>query len=60
MTKTGTVTTVEYSVAPAEPNNFTLITGHYYSESISADGSNVNTSSGGTTGGRGVNGAEVM
>ena len=60
VTKTGTVTTVEYSVAPAEPNNFTLITGHYYSESISADGSNVNTSSGGTTGGRGVNGAEVM
>ena len=60
VTKTGTATTVEYSVAPAEPNNFTLITGHYYSESISADGSNVNISSGGTTGGRGVNGAEVM
>lgn len=56
VSKTGTVTTVEYSVAPAEPNNFTLITGHYYSESITADGA----ASGGTTGGRGVNGAEVM
>lgn len=37
VTKTGTVTEVDYSVAPAEPNNFTLITAHYYSESISAD-----------------------
>lgn len=34
--KNGTVTEVDYSVAPAEPNNFTLITAHYYSESISA------------------------
>ena len=58
VSKTGTVTTVEYSVAPAEPNNFTLITGHYYSESISADGG-VNTS-GGTNGGKGANGFEVM
>lgn len=37
VTKTSTVTTVDYSVAPAEPNNFTLITAHYYSETISAD-----------------------
>lgn len=37
VTKTGTVTTVDYSVAPAEPNNFTLITAHYYSETISAE-----------------------
>lgn len=37
VTKSGTVTEVEYSVAPAEPNNFTLITGHYYSEDISAE-----------------------
>lgn len=37
ITKTGTVTTIDYSVAPAEPNNFTLITAHYYSETISAD-----------------------
>lgn len=57
--KTGDVTTVEYSVAPAEPNNFTLITGHYYSESISADGTST-SSSGGTTGGKGVSGMEVM
>ena len=35
VTKTGTVTEVDYSVAPAEPNNFTLITAHYYSETIS-------------------------
>ena len=35
VTKTGTVTEVDYSVAPAEPNNFTLITAHYYSEKIS-------------------------
>lgn len=63
VSKTGTVTTVEYSVAPAEPNNFTLITGHYYSESISANGStnsSGSSSSGGTTGGKGVNGMEVM
>ena len=36
LTKVGTVTEVHYSVAPAEPNNFTLITGHYYSETLSA------------------------
>lgn len=35
ITKSGTVTEVDYSVAPAEPNNFTLITAHYYSETIS-------------------------
>ena len=35
VTKSGTVTEVDYSVAPAEPNNFTLITAHYYSEKIS-------------------------
>ena len=34
ITKEGTVTTIDYSIAPAEPNNFTLITAHYYSESI--------------------------
>lgn len=34
--KSGTVIEVDYSVAPAEPNNFTLITAHYYSETISA------------------------
>lgn len=37
LSKTGTVTTVDYSVAPAEPNNFTLITAHYYSETIIAE-----------------------
>ena len=37
VTKTGTVTTVDYSVAPSEPNNFTLITAHYYSQTISAE-----------------------
>lgn len=37
VSKTGTVTTVDYSVAPAEPNNFTLITAHFYSETISAE-----------------------
>lgn len=37
--KTGTVTEVNYSVAPAEPNNFTLITSHFYSETLSAEGS---------------------
>lgn len=37
LTKTGTVTTVDYSVAPAEPNNFTLITAHYYSETTTAE-----------------------
>lgn len=36
VTKTGGVTYVDYSVAPAEPNNFTLITGHFYSETLSA------------------------
>ena len=34
--KEGGVTTVDYSVAAAEPNNFILITAHYYSETISA------------------------
>lgn len=33
--KEGTVTTVDYNVAPSEPNNFTLITAHFYSEPIS-------------------------
>lgn len=37
ITKEGTVTTIDYSVAPAEPNNFTIITAHYYDESISID-----------------------
>lgn len=37
LTKTGTVTTVDYSVAPAEPNNFTLVTAHYYSETVTAE-----------------------
>lgn len=37
VSKTGTVTTVDYSIAPAEVNNFTLITGHFYSETISAE-----------------------
>lgn len=36
ITKTGGTTYVDYSVAPAEPNNFTLITGHFYSETLSA------------------------
>lgn len=36
VTKTGGTTYVDYSVAPAEPNNFTLITGHFYSETLSA------------------------
>lgn len=34
--KNGGVTEVAYSVAPAEPNNFTLITAHYYSQTIEA------------------------
>lgn len=37
VTKTGTVTTVDYGVAAAEPNNFTLITAHYYSETLVAE-----------------------
>ena len=37
VTKTGTVTEIDYSVAPAEPNNFTLITAHYYSETLTAE-----------------------
>lgn len=37
VTKVGTVTEIDYSVAPAEPNNFTLITAHYYSETIAAE-----------------------
>lgn len=36
VTKTGGTTYVDYSIAPAEPNNFTLITGHFYSETLSA------------------------
>lgn len=40
VTKKGTVTTIDYSLAPSEPNNFTLITGHYYSETLTADTSN--------------------
>lgn len=36
ITKLNTVTEVHYSIAPAEPNNFTLITAHYYSEALSA------------------------
>lgn len=38
LTKSGGTTQVDYSVAPAEPNNFTLITAHYYSETISTGG----------------------
>lgn len=34
LTKDGDTTRVDYSVAAAEVNNFTLITGHYYSENI--------------------------
>lgn len=37
VTKTGTVTQVDYSVAPAEPNNFTLISAHYYTDTISVE-----------------------
>ena len=37
VTKTGTVTEIDYSVAPAEPNNFTLITAHYYNQELSAE-----------------------
>lgn len=37
VTKTGTVTYIDYSVAPSEPNNFSLITAHYYSESLSTE-----------------------
>ena len=36
VTNANGITTVDYSVAAAEPNNFTLITAHYYSESLSA------------------------
>ena len=36
LSKSGGVTQVDYSVAPAEPNNFTLITAHYYSETLTA------------------------
>ena len=35
VTKSGGTTYVDYSIAPAEPNNFTLITGHFYSETLS-------------------------
>lgn len=37
VSKTGTITTVDYGVAAAEPNNFTLITAHYYSETLVAE-----------------------
>lgn len=37
VSKTGTVTTVDYGVAAAEPNNFTLVTAHYYSETLVAE-----------------------
>ena len=37
VTKTGTVTTIDYSVAPSEPNNFTLVTAHYYTETLSGE-----------------------
>lgn len=32
--KSSTTIEIDYSVAPTEPNNFTLITAHYYSETI--------------------------
>ena len=35
LVKSGGTLQVDYSVAPAEPNNFTLITAHYYSETLS-------------------------
>lgn len=35
--KRGTVTYIDYMIAPAEPNNFTLITSHYYSETLTLD-----------------------
>lgn len=38
LTKTGDTTQVDYSVAPAEVNNFTLITAHYYSQSLAVSG----------------------
>lgn len=38
VSKTGTVVEVDYGVAPSEPNNFTLITAHYYDKTISATG----------------------
>lgn len=34
------VTYIEYAVAPTEPNNFTLITGHFYSEEIDVSADN--------------------
>ena len=34
VTKSGGTTYIDYSIAPAEPNNFTLITGHFYSETL--------------------------
>ena len=34
--KEGTVCEIEYMVAPAEPNNFALITAHFYSEPLEA------------------------
>ena len=36
VTNSNGVTYVNYSVAAAEPNNFTLITAHYYSQDLSA------------------------
>lgn len=35
--RNGTTTTIDYMVAPAEPNNFTLITAHYYAETLVAE-----------------------
>lgn len=32
--KQGTVTYIDYSVAPSEPNNFTFVRGHFYSNPI--------------------------
>ena len=43
VTRTGTTTEVNYSVAPAEPNNFTLITAHYYSEPLTVTAESTTT-----------------
>lgn len=37
VTKSGVVTYIDYSVAPAEPNNFILITAHYYSKELTVE-----------------------
>lgn len=36
LTKVGTVTYVYFDIAPAEPNNFTLITAYFYSETLTS------------------------